>query len=131
MGAILVGASAVSLAEIPTPTAIKFGYNDVSSADAGRTNDANVTMHPNKIATKRTISLTWNNLGGEATRAVLQAFRPEIVYVQYLEPEENAYVVRPFYTGNRSVDVGTYYPTRDYTIGGVAYKTVSFNVIEV
>lgn len=131
MGAIMVSTSPHNLADVPTPTAIKFGYNDISSSDAGRTNDANVTMHKNTIARKRTISLTWNNLDGEATRAVLQAFLPEYVYVRYFEPEENDYRVRQFYCGNKSVDLSHYHPTATFAIGGVTYKTVSFNIIEV
>ena len=131
MGALKVGKSVGSLYDIPNPTAMKFGYKDISSADAGRTNDANVTMHKNLVARKRTISLTWKALGGAATRTVLQAFKPEYVYVRYFEPEENAFVTRQFYTGDKTVDVGTYHPTSSYQIGGVTYETISFNAIEV
>ena len=131
MGALMVSETIAGLADVPNPTAVKFGYNDISSADAGRTNDANVTMHKNRIASKRTLSLTWNNLDGADTRAVLRAFRPEYVYVRYFEPEDNNWAVRRFYTGNKSVDVGTYYPTATFGIGGVVYKTISFNIIEV
>jgi hypothetical protein len=131
MGALMVGTDPTALYDIPNPTAIKFGYNDISSSDAGRTNDANVTMHKNLITSKRTIALSWKNLSGERASVVLQAFKPEYVWVKYLEPEDNAYAVRQFYTGNRSVDVGTYFPTSTFQIGGVTYSQVSFNIIEV
>lgn len=131
MGALMVGTSPYDLYDVPNPTSIKFGYEDVSSSDAGRTNDANATMHKNLITRKRTIALAWKGLGGSETAAVLQAFGPEYVFVRYLEPEENAYVIRQFYSGNKSADVGTYYPTSSFQIGDVTYDTVSFNVIEV
>lgn len=131
MGAIMVGASPYELYDVPSPTSIKFGYNDVSSSDAGRTNDANATMHKDVIARKRTIALAWKNLDGAATKAVLQAFGQEYFYVRYLEPEDDAYVIRKFYAGDKSVGVGTYYTSASFVIGGVLYESVSFNVIEV
>lgn len=131
MGALKVGASIESLYDVPNPTAMKFGYQDISSADAGRTNDANLTMHKNLVARKRTISLSWKGLDGPATSALLQAFSPEYVYIRYFEPEDNAYSTRQFYTGDKTVDVGAYHPTSSFQIGGVTYETVSFNAIEV
>lgn len=131
MGALRVGTSANALYDVPNPTAIKFGYKDISSADAGRTNDANVTMHKNTVARKVTIALTWKGLGGAAASAVMQAFRPEYFYVRYFDAEENAYVIRRFYAGDKSADVGTYHPNSSFQIGGVTYETISFNIIEV
>lgn len=131
MGALMVSTSPTGLVDVPNPTSIKFSYNDISSDDAGRTNDANVTMHKNMIARKRTIAVTWNNLDGAKTKTVLRAFRPEYVYVRYFEPEDNSYAIRKFYMGNKSVDLSHYNPTASYNIGGVTYKTISFNLIEV
>lgn len=131
MGAIMVGTTPYDLADVPTPTTMKFGYNDISSSDAGRTNDANVTMHKNTIARKRTISLTWSNLDGAATSAVLRAFMPEYFWVRYFEPEDNAYAVRQFYAGNKNADLSHYHTTATYSIGGAVYKSVSFNIVEV
>jgi len=131
MGALKVGTSPEALYDVPNPTAIKFGYKDISSSDAGRTNDANVTMHKNTIASKVTISLSWSGLDGAAMRSVMQAFKPEYFYVRYFDIEENAYVIRHFYAGDKSADVGTYHPNSSFQIGGVTYKTLSFNIIEV
>lgn len=131
MGALMVGTSPSSLVDVPNPTDISFGIKDISSADAGRTNDASLTMHKNLVATKRTISLTWKNLDGERTRQVLQAFKPEYIYVRYFEPEDNAYAVRHFYCGDKTAAPSHYVPTSNFQIGGVVYKTISFNIIEV
>ena len=129
--ALQVGTTASNLYDIPNPTNIGFGINDISSSDAGRTNDAAATMHKNRITTKRTIKLTWSNLDGPDTASVLQAFAPEYVWVRYVDPEEYAYVVRQFYVGDRSSDVSHYVPTAQFTIGGVVYKSITFNIIEV
>lgn len=123
--ALMVGTSPGSLASIPTPHGITWGSSDVSSSDAGRTNDANATMHVNRITTKRKLGLSWKNLDGPQTKAVLQAFRPEYVWVRYHDPEEDEYVIRQFYTGDKSA------PVRQITMGGIEYETVSFNIIEV
>lgn len=131
MGALMVGTTDSNLQDIPTPTSIKFGISDISSSDAGRTNDANVTMHKNRVARKRTISLTWSGLSGSDTRKVLRAFRHQYFYVMYFDPEENGYVTKKFYSGDQSAEVSCYTPTYSYDIGGVTYKTISFNIIEV
>lgn len=122
--ALMVGTSPTNLAAIPAPDDMTWGVSDISSSDSGRTNDANATMHKNTIARKRKIQLTWKGLDGTQTRAVLQAFKPEYVYVRYHEPEENAFQVREFYTGDKSA------PVMQFTVGGIVYKTVSFNIIE-
>ena len=132
MAAIWVGTTMDGMVPLRSPTAMKFSYNDISSADAGRTNDASLTMHKNTVARKRTIALTWSGLDGAATRAVLRAFRPEYVYIRYFEPEDNAYAVKRFYCGNKTVELGTYHRSANsYDIGGVTYRTISFNAIEV
>lgn len=130
VSAISVGTSPSDLTGIPNPDDMSIGIKDVSSSDAGRTNDANATMHKNRITTKRTISLTWKNLDGASTSTVLRAFKPEYVYVRYFEPEDNAFVTRRFYTGDVTASPSHYFPASEYAIGGVVYKTVSFNVVE-
>ena len=122
---IMVGTSPDALVSIPAPNDITWGCADVSSSDAGRTNDANATMHVNRITTKRRLGLTWKNLDGPTTMAVLQAFKPEYVWVRYHEPEENAYAIRQFYSGDKSA------PVRQITVGGIEYASVTFNIIEV
>lgn len=122
---IMVGASPGALVSIPTPHDVTWGSSDVSSSDAGRTNDANATMHVNRITTKRKIGLAWKNLDGPATRAVLQAFKPEYVWVRYHDPEDDAYEVRQFYSGDKSA------PVRQIMLGGIVYSSVSFNIVEV
>lgn len=127
---IMVGPSPYDLAAIPAPTDMSWSDSDVSSSDAGRTNDANATMHKNRITTKKKLQLTWKNIDGARVAAVLQAFAPEYLWVQYHDPAKNAFVVKEFYAGDRQATPRQYYVSNSYTIGGVAYKTVSVNIVE-
>jgi len=123
---IMVGPTPYALSAVPTPFDITWGMSDVSAADAGRSDDANATMHKNVITSKVTLGLTWKNLDGEQTSQVLQAFMPEYVFVRYHEPTINAYVVKEFYTGDKSAPVHSI----NLKSMHIVYKTVSFNVIE-
>lgn len=125
MGFIRVGTSAGSLADVPTPSDVTYGLMDISASDAGRTQDANSTMHKNRVGQKRKLSLSWKGLSGTETAQVMQAFNPEYVYVQYHDALTDAYEVRQFYVGDRSAALS------QVIIGGCTYKTLTFNIVEV
>ena len=110
--------------EMPAPDTFNWGLQDVSSADSGRTNDPDATMHKNRITQKRKISLAWRDPDGPTTARILQAFNPEYVSVRYLDALENEYQTRTFYVGDRSA------PLRQVTVNGGTYTTVSFDIIE-
>ena len=119
-----VGRTADGLAAVKTPDTFNWGLQDVSSADAGRVNDASATMYKNRVTQKRKISLAWNDPDGSETAAILQAFNPEYVWVRYLDPMTNGYEVRQFYTGDKTA------PLKQITVGGVVYTSLSFDIIE-
>lgn len=121
---IKVGTSAGSLTAVPAPTEIHYGLQDISASDAGRTQDAGVTMHKNRIGQKRKYALTWSNLSTEETAQVLQAFNPEYVWVRIPDPYTGDYDVAEYYVGDRSAVF------RSITLAGVTYKSVTFNIIE-
>lgn len=121
---IKVGTSAGSLTAVPAPTDIQYGLQDISASDAGRTQDANVTMHKNRIGQKRKYALTWANLSKEETAQVLQAFNPEYVWVRIPDPYTGEYSVKEYYVGDRSAVF------RKIMLGGIIYKSVTFNIIE-
>lgn len=127
MDAIYVGKSASSLKSIPRqPTEIGYGLNDISSSDAGRVEDADSTMHKNRVAQKRKISLQWAHVSLAEASAILRAFNPEYVYVKYLDVLDGDWNVRKFYVGDRSSIFN------QITLpNGAVMKTVSFDIIEV
>ena len=68
-------------ATIPCPSKYDWKLSDVSSADAGRTEDA--LMHKLRIAQKVHIELEWQNVSDSVARTILTAFNPEYINVQY------------------------------------------------
>ena len=100
----------------------KFDYklSDVSAPDAGRTEDA--LMHKMRIAQKVHIELSWPYLTTEAVSTILNAFNPEYINVEYLDPKAGGYVTKRFYVGDRSA------PSYNTFMG--LWTNVSFNIIE-
>lgn len=106
-------------AVIPAPSKYDWKLSDVSAADAGRTEDA--LMHKMRIAQKVHIELEWQNVSDSIAHAVLTAFQPEYINVNYYDYKAMAFLTKRFYVGDRSV---TSY-NRTKGIG-----TIAFNIIE-
>ena len=121
---LAVGTTLNNLAEVKAPDSFEWSLQDVSTSDAGRTQDASATMHKNRFAQKRKISLSWSNPSGAVATQLLQAFNPEYVYVRYYDPLDGALAVRRFYVGDRKA------PLRWYKVGGVVHSSVDFDIIE-
>lgn len=109
--------------QLPCPSALTWGLQDVSAADSGRTQDA--LMHKNRVAQKRTLNVTWNALDWEATCAIIQAVNPEYVQVEYPDPlTGNQHETRTFYVGDRSA------PFKCWWIGNQRMEGLTFDFIE-
>ncbi len=105
---------------LPCPSYYEVLGSDVSSSDAGRTEDAK--MWKMKIAELVKLQLKWENLPIEDMSTILQAIDDEYFDVTYLDPKQGKWVTKNFYVGDRS---------------SVAYNTrlnvwsdLSFNLIE-
>lgn len=107
---------------LPSPSGFSWGKSDISGADAGRTEDT--IMHKNRIGSKRKLHLEWQNTDVATTAAILQAFEPEYVQINYPDALAGTYQTRTFYTGDQSA------PLRAWTRNYKRYQTVSFDVIE-
>ena len=106
-------------AVVPVPSKYDWKLSDVSSADAGRTEDG--LMHKEKIAQKVHIDLEWQNIGDTDARTILTAFNPEYISVNYYDYKAQGYQTRTFYVGDRSVS------TYSRILGK---STITFNIIE-
>ena len=127
MYAIQVGTTASNLVSLSRePSEIQYGLNDISSSDAGRTEDANVTMYKMRVGQKRKMTLSWQNLSLAEASEILQAFNPEYIYVRYLDVLEGQWNTRKFYVGDRSA---AFFQVR--LVNGTTMKSVSFDIIEV
>lgn len=106
-------------AAIPCPSKYNWKLSDVSSADAGRTEDGK--MHKERITQKVQLELEWQNMGDVAANTILTAFNPEYINVKYYDYKAQGFLTKTFYVGDRSV---TSY-NRALGIG-----TIAFNIIE-
>lgn len=117
MAMILVGGSAVK-----DPSVFEWGLQDISGADAGRTDDT--IMHKNRVGQKRKLKLAWNNPTPEETSAILQAFDPEYIMVTYPDAKSGLNETREFYVGDRTA------PMRAWASRYKRYTQVTFEIIE-
>ena len=101
------------------PSKYDWKLSDVSSAKAGRTEDG--LMHKMRITQKVHLELGWNNIPDATAQAILAAFNPEYISVNYWDYKANAFLTKTFYVGDRQV---TTYNRRQ------GLSSVSFNIIE-
>jgi hypothetical protein len=107
---------------IKDPSGFEWGLQDVSAADAGRTDD--MLMHKNRLGQKRKIKLSWNNPTPEEAASILQAFNPEYVFVTYPDSMSGTDETREFTVGDRSAQM------RSWAANYKRYTQVVFNIIE-
>lgn len=121
---IRVGDSPTSMWAIePDPAALTWGLQDVSAADAGRTQSGQ--MYKMQISQKVTLDLTWTFLTPEQSSSILRAFSKEYVWVQYFDPMNNGWRTAEFYTGDRSAPFQWFQiPNRDTLISQVKFKII-------
>ena len=106
-------------ATVRSPSSYQWKLDDVSAADSGRTED--VTMYKNRVGQVVGIELSWNNITTAEASAILTAFNPEYITVEYLDPMAGGYISKVFYVGNRSAPL--------YNGKRGLWSNVSFNLI--
>ena len=102
------------------PSTAKVSYNDVSSPDAGRTLDG--IMHKERIGTCVKIEMKWNYINSTTAQAILAAFQPEYINVQYFDPRTATTKTKTFYSGDRGA--GVYNSALDL------FESITVNIIE-
>lgn len=107
---------------VPCPSSYQYKLSDVSSADAGRTEDG--MMDKMRIAQKVHLELEWWNVSPEDAATILQAFDSEYFNVTYLDAKSGTFQTKQFYAGDRSSPLYNY-----STLMGV-WSKVAFNIIE-
>lgn len=105
---------------VKCPSAYTWKLEDISSSDAGRTEDTK--MDKMRIGQVVGLELSWKNLTTEEVSAILRAFNPEYIMVSYLDAMAGTYVESEFYVGNRSAPL--------YNAAKGLWSNVSFNLIE-
>lgn len=108
--------------EMPCPSKLDWGLQDVSASDSGRTQDAK--MHKNRVAQKRKLQLAWNGPTSDQVSKILKAFNPEYIRVRYPDAMSGEYETRTFYVGDRSA------PYKCWWYGNHRMEQLSFDIIE-
>lgn len=110
----------VNGAGIYCPSVYEWSLEDLSSPDAGRTEDT--VMDKMRIGQIVKIKLTWKGLSTTQASKILRAFNEEYLEIEYLDPLQGQYIKSEFYVGNRTA------PLYDSKRG--VWQNVSFNIIE-
>lgn len=105
---------------LPPPSSYQCDIEDVSGANAKRTEDT--VMHKKKIGQAIAISVTYKMLSVKDCAKLLQAFNPEYLFAEFLDPKAGDYRILEFYVGNRSVPL--------YNAGLGKWETLSFKIIQ-
>jgi len=92
------GGSAVT--DLPAPSKYKYGLFDLSGSSAGRTEDG--AMQKKRKGQSITIELEWRAVSLADGAAILQAYNPEYVVVEYLDAKAGGYLTKTFYVGDRN-----------------------------
>lgn len=119
---IRVGTTQNNLVDMPNPSKMNWSHQDVSQGDSGR--DDTGYMFKGKVTEKIKLELSWSAVTPDKASIILQAFKPEYIYVRYFDPELNSYRIMEAYVGDRSA------PVRIWTDQSKLYETLSFDVIE-
>lgn len=106
--------------EVPSPSSYVWSLSDVSTDDAGRTED--MTMHKNRKGQAVTLQLSWRYVTTLVASQILRAFNPEYINVLYLDPKEGGAKRRDFYVGDRNA------PMYNGALG--LWEEISFTIIQ-
>lgn len=105
---------------LPPPSSYVCEIEDVSGANAKRTEDT--VMHKKKIGQAIAISVTYKMISVRDCAKLLQAFNPEYLFAEFLDPKAGDYRILEFYVGNRSVPL--------YNAGLGKWESLSFKIIQ-
>lgn len=105
---------------VPCPSKYQYDLQDVSAADAGRTES--VKMDKKRIGQCVKLELQWNYIDTATVSQIMTAFNPEYINVRYLDALRGAYRTSEFYVGDRTA------PMYNAEMG--LWENLSFNIIE-
>ena len=107
---------------VKSPSKFDYELEDVSEADAGRTEDGN--MQKMMIGQVNKVIMEWSNIHTPVASELMQIFKAEYFYANFLDPYTGSYHTEYMYRGNISASM---YSNWD----GVGVWTIGFNLIRV
>lgn len=116
-----VGPVGGGLTAVPAPSVFKWQLQDISAADAGRTEDGK--MQKMTIGQVRRLDLSWWGVSTATASQILQAFSQYTYFdVRYIDPMTGGERTGEFYVGDRSA------PLWNASMG--VWEDISFGIIE-
>lgn len=109
-----------TITNVPCPSGFKYLLTDVSSSDAGRSE--NFIMNKMRKGQSRTVDLEWKYLTIAECSYLLNAFNSEYLSINYLDAKDGGWVTREFYVGDRAT------PLYNSAIG--RWESISFTIIQ-
>lgn len=85
---------------LPAPAVFVWDEQDISAKDAGR-NEA-LTMKKKRKGQLRALTVEYKALNHAEGAAILQAFDPEYIDLEYFDAKAGDWITRKFYVGDRS-----------------------------
>lgn len=105
---------------VKCPSYFKWKLEDLSAADAGRTED--YQMDKARVGQIVGLDLKWKNITTYDASGILKAFNPEYITVCYLDPKEGLFRTTEFYVGDRAAPL--------YNCETGLWSELSFSIIE-
>jgi len=106
--------------DLPTPTDYQVSINDISKAERS----ALGVMVIERVATKRTIALSYVYLSASDLSTILNSVSDVFFDVTYVDPQTGGNRTASFYVGDRNVGM------IDFIKGIARYKDCKFTLIE-
>lgn len=108
---------------IPTPSTYKFGLEDLSSEETGRTLDG--VMHKDVVDDKDRYECTWKKLSWQDAATLLNAINKKTSFqFTYVDPRvPNTWLTNSFYVGERST-VAKNLTDPDNTWGDISFTFI-------
>lgn len=107
---------------VKDPSSLSWGLQDISSSEAGRTDDA--VMHKCRVTDKRKLSLGWQNIKPDEAAKILSQFSGEYFNLTYPDTATNSTQTRTFYRGDITA------PFLWWSRYGKFYSELSFEAVE-
>lgn len=92
-------ATGPAITDLPNPSKYQYNLADISSPDAGRTED--MVMNKMRLGQARHIDISWSYPSVSECASIMAAFNSEYVRVNFLDGLTGMYMDKRFYVGDR------------------------------
>lgn len=96
----------------------------ISDLDASANRSGNGTLYRDRIATKRTLNLSWAIMDYQDLSSLLNAVSPVFFPVTYVDPQLNGLTTKTFYVSDRNMGVAIKQHDNTYKWRGVSFSLV-------